>query len=617
MNIKRLFILLFAFVLFISSLFVLSGCGDEPLAECTAHNDADDDGICDSEGCGAVVSTTATFELRIKDYFGNVPSGSFVLSINNKDGSTSKFRIKDGVVTTTLAREEHTFSIDAEGKFVYDENEARWSNDRRVVELTLYSPLGNDQTLQVACTQHSDSDTDNDCSCDACGVILKGSHVNGNSGEDCRCDICNDTYIEFHSDTDGDCFCDVCQSAYHPDIDKNYICDNCNAGLINIDDTMEGRRPANAYNVRAGATIVEVGKSDISYFIFTPSESGVYKFYVVSENGAKIGYYGAPHFVQRENTATIIDGAFTINITDGAINDGVGGTSQYVLGVKCDNEEDAIIVIERVSAPPVELPFADIHLESGTAKYDDFLNDKLVDIDIRKAVNVVYNEEDGFYHYGTKDGPLVVVKITASNNSNLPDFSLVPFSTIIETDRLCCYFYNDDGELIRKENYNTLIEDCKLIAGSRGVVPLNKTLADALKNIGEHKGWWRKTGAGANYIFGDTNVDTSSAWLFACAYVEADKFGSDSSPIVISPEENVSYSVRLAAEELVSVKVNAQSTTSYKLTLNIDEGVTVFVGSEMYMGDSSGQITIEVKGNDIIQFVSSEDSVSRLIFVTK
>ncbi len=600
-----------------SSLLLLSGCGEDTPPECTSHNDADDDGVCDTEGCDVIVSTSAIFEVKIKDYFGNVPEGSFVLSVTKKDGSTTKLRIKNGVATTTLNRDDYTFSIDTEGKYLYDENEAWWSNERRNVEITLYSPIGNEQGLQVACVDHFDSATDSDCRCDECGVTLSSSHKNEYPAVDCACDICNYVYSSFHSDNNGDCACDVCTLAYHADDDKNYVCDNCEVALLNLDDMLEGRRSAKAYNVIAGATIVEVGKSGMSYFIFTPTQSGVYKFYVVSKSGATLGYYGAPHFVQKENVATIVNGEFTINISDGAINDGIGGTSQYVLGVKSNVEENAILVVERVSAPPVDLPFTDIHLGAGSVKYDDALNDGLIDIDIRDDVKVFYNENDGFYHYGSEDGPLVVVKITTSGNSNLPDFSFAPLSTIIDTDRLCCYFYNTDGEIIKKENYNTLIEDCKSLCGSRGVIPLNKTLADALKNMGEHKGWWKENGVGANYIFGDARVNTSSAWLFACAYVDVDRYGEDTSPVVITPVEDVSYSVRLNEDELISVKINAQSTTRYTLTLNIDENVAVFVGTEMYFGDASGQITIDVVGADVIQFVSSEDFMCSLAFATK
>ncbi len=610
--------LLLSLALALSSLFVLSSCGEDTPPECTEHIDADDDGVCDNEGCSYIVSTTATYTLTIKDYFGNVPTGSFVLDITKNDGTTMKIRIKDGAASTVLPRAEHTFSVDTEGSYVYDESEAYWSADRRNVTLTLYSPVGNKHTLQVACTEHFDSTDDNDCKCDMCGITLSGSHKNENSDVDCICDVCKEIYSVFHNDADGDCVCNFCLNVYHTDKDNDYACDFCSTALVSIEPLVEGRRPADAYAVFTGATQLSASGSGISYYIFTPTVSGVYKFYVISESGATLGYYGAPHFVQKENTATIVNGAFSFNISDGAVNnDGISGTSQYVLGIKSKTEENVILVIERLSDPAVELPFTDIHADRGSVKYEDALNDALVDIDIRNAVTVVYNENDGFYHYGSIDGPIVVVKIKASGNSNLPDFSFPSFLTITETDRLCCYFYNDEGQVIRKENYNTLIEDYASLAGSRGIVPLNKTLADALKNMGEHKGWWKKSGNGANYIFGDANVNAESAWLFACAYLDSDRYGADKSPITIAPENEASYAARVSEGELVYIKVNAQSAVSYTLTLNVNEKVTVFVGSEMYFGDTTGQLTIDVKGTDIISISSTEDMVCSFTFLSK
>ena len=51
---KRILCLFLAVFMIFGSLSVLTACGDDPAA-CTKHVDADKDGICDNEGCGAEV----------------------------------------------------------------------------------------------------------------------------------------------------------------------------------------------------------------------------------------------------------------------------------------------------------------------------------------------------------------------------------------------------------------------------------------------------------------------------------------------------------------------------------------------------------------------------------
>ncbi|MBQ4070877.1 MAG: hypothetical protein IJD51_00485 [Clostridia bacterium] len=612
---KKIWALLTSLVLLLSVLSALSACTEPDEGDggtpCTSHVDNNGDGVCDSEGCDESVAPEqtgpVTYKVTVRDYFGNIPEGSFVLEVDTGAENTVKARLRDGVASLTLDRGEYTFFINTDGKYVYDAQSAVWTPDSREAEIVFYSPTVAGPSIGVVCTEHTDSNTDGDCRCDLCGLTLPTSHVNV-QGNDCVCDVCDEVIDAFHEDNDGDCACDTCSSPYHPDLGGDRSCDNCGTPLVNLDGLLEGRRYVTTTGVSVGATSVALVAGDMTYFIFTPTVGGIYKFSCVAEGESSIGYYGAPHFVQKENTATIVDGAFRLTIPESAINEGAGGTAQYVIGIRSESTESAVLVIEREDDVPEELPFVDVRAESGAVKYDDPLNDGLVDIDVTKAVTVVYNEDDGYYHYGSADGPLVLVKITACGNSNLPDFAFASFLSITETDRLCYYFYEGDT-VVRKESYNVMIEDYAALAGSRGLVPLDKTLADSIKKMGEHNGWWEKGGVG--YIFGDVSVNAESAWLFACSYVSPDLYGSSASPIGVRPEEGKSFAVRVDADSSTYLKIIGSVGGSFTVTLSDPTGTaTASVGSMEYTDtDSDGVITFDVAVGTVIVLECGTDAL--------
>ena len=393
----------------------------------------------------------------------------------------------------------------------------------------------------------------------------------------------------------------------HVDADENGKCDWC----LNVmsDNMLEGRAEYGAKEVFVGATYVTVDRAEMSYFLFTPERSGIYRFSCVTE-GAALGYYGAVHFIQAHNLAEIVDGAFEITVPDGGINTGSGGTTQFVLGVSSETAKNAVIVIERVGNYIPEMGYTDIHAPSTLTKYDSLLNNSLVDLDVTDPnLTVVFNDADGYYHLGTADGPVVLVKISAAGNSNLPNLMLPSFVTICETDRMVCYIYDDDGTLIRKESYNSLIDEYAAACGSMGVVPLDKTIAAAIKNTGDHRDWWEGT------IFGEgaPEVLKANAWLFACCYEVEGTYGTASAPISVTPlSEEDSQDLALLVNEGTPITVFV-STTKGTLTFTAAVGVTVTVDGTDYTADQNGNITVVVNPNTAITVSYSSDTADSAV----
>ena len=80
------------------------------------------------------------------------------------------------------------------------------------------------------------------------------------------------------------------------------------------------------------------------------------------------------------------------------------------------------------------------------------------------------------------------------------------------------YFYNEDGSFHHKEHYNLMFDDYLSICDTlNGACPLNKQIADAIRAVGNYRGWWNPESH--NYLFADhSGVVLQNAWLFLCGY---------------------------------------------------------------------------------------------------
>ena len=284
-----------------------------------------------------------------------------------------------------------------------------------------------------------------------------------------------------------------------------------------------------AYQVSEGGTYVELTAGDMSYFVFRPSREGVYKITFVSDADIEIGYYGSPLTVatSKVSRTEIVNNAFEIEVRKINLGQTLETTTPYVIGLKPASAETkgCVLTVEWIKTPdfsPIDVAWQTVRpTEADLKKITDyFATTSIADTAVFKNLDVtdenltvVYNETDGFYHYNTADGPVVYLRI-GTKSPYLDDLM-----TVCETGQLGAYFYDAEGKFLRKESYNELISDYAGVSNERDkVCPLNKQLAEVLKNAGENKGWW-KTGT-ALYLFGNELIPTDTAWLFACGYYE-------------------------------------------------------------------------------------------------
>jgi len=417
------------------------------------------------------------YTVKLTDYYGAPLVTVAVAKLVGENGSIlqEKRVAQDGTAVFSAIPGNYKVNVEffgTEAPYMYDENKAAFTAEKTTLEIKAYSaPKDEKETICVPCIQHTTAEA-TDKYCAFCG---------------------ND---------------------------------------ISVD--LEGSGDYNACGVGEGATLVELDRKEMSYFIFTPTRGGIYKFSFIVDGEATYGYFGSPHFVFPYNIAEITDGSFEETVSNSSIGDSESGTLQMVLGISAKTAKNAVVIIERIGSTEPEIPYTEIEadpsLEGYTAEAGTY-----VDIDITSAdVKVFYNEADGYYHYGSPMGPVVLMKIAVVSgsgikNSSIPSFLFASYQEICSTDSMCKFFYDEDGNLIRKERYNDLIAAYAAKAGTVSVsysaetvdykvMPLDAALAAAIQNTAEHRMWFDKdTG-----IFGEyaNSVNMENAWLYACCYKE-------------------------------------------------------------------------------------------------
>ena len=286
-----------------------------------------------------------------------------------------------------------------------------------------------------------------------------------------------------------------------------------------------GGEEYDAYSVGVGCTNVTLEEGVRNYFLFTPTEPGKYEFSVVGGK-AEAGYYGAPHFVQETSAAEIVDGKFTQNIKENMIGTSNTGTTVIVIGVDVvEAADNTVLCINRLGDPELDMTDEPWDIYKTTAELKEYTlpeGAKLVDFDITAdGYDIVFNESDGYYHLNSADGPLVVMYLTED-----PTVPYVPcFQAILDRSGVNKYFFDENGEFIKKEDYSQcLFEYFEYTDEDTGVYPLTEDLKYIVQSRGGYYGWWDSTSP--NFIFKDegglpiADLNEDIAWLFMCAYIE-------------------------------------------------------------------------------------------------
>lgn len=277
----------------------------------------------------------------------------------------------------------------------------------------------------------------------------------------------------------------------------------------------------NAYYVKEGCTNIPLSAEGRSYYIFVPQEVGKYEVSLVGSNAA-IGYYGGSvHYVWDHSAVDVVDNKFAVNIKAGQL-----GGAVMIIGVDA-GEGNAVLSVQNIGEPDWSVedePWTVYQAKSAITPYTLPAGAKLNKFDLTASTDtyqLVLNENDGFYHLGSADGTLVVVQI--GNTSEETDY-LPPFETILEKQGIRRYFFDENGDFVKKEEYS----ECTLkyienADEQSGVYPLTEDLMYIIQQQGAQAGWFNAESAG--YLFKDQDgnkvigINNEISWLFMCRYL--------------------------------------------------------------------------------------------------
>ena len=281
-----------------------------------------------------------------------------------------------------------------------------------------------------------------------------------------------------------------------------------------------------AYYVSEGATYVELVPGTRNYFLFEPTRSGTFRFTTVNSQ-ATVGYYGTPFFIMSTHAGEdIVNNAFTLSVSD------VGPS--YVLGIDVPaNISGTTLTIVRVGEPGWSVADEPWTIYTGShvpTKFTLPANTRLVDMDITADhQELVYNQQDGYYHLNSANGPVVYLRFNHSPYVNLID--------ILANQGIRAYLYDTNGSFLRKEEYTSYLSQyyyephpsydsdgtpVNMLDSTKMVYPLNADLIYILQTYTEAKQWDDPNSP--NYLFKDSGgnivpgINNALAWMFALCY---------------------------------------------------------------------------------------------------
>ena len=303
----------------------------------------------------------------------------------------------------------------------------------------------------------------------------------------------------------------------------------------------------NFYNVTEGAYIGTANEIDQEVFYsFRPSKPGVYEIetWAYDSGGVQVtlGYYGnneqlVPETPYEETSTGGLKGnvkyqfrcepsSFSGSVEENNLTVGSG----YIFSLKVSGDlifppfdfgfeikfvED--IVLEKEEETPTG-PI-EVEVQEALSTYpNNETTAKLTVMPLDGSLQVVYNDEDRFYHVGDKNGPEVLVRLTKSTK-----YIETPLTKITETGRGIpgdtSYFILDNNT----KNYEPLVDEYAKYVNKDGVYPATEELKTMLKLISDKQKYFDSAELTPGWIYSYLGYEVAeeNQWLWACYYYKA------------------------------------------------------------------------------------------------
>lgn len=412
--------------------------------------------------------------------------------------------------------------------------------------------------------------------------------------------------------------------------------------VVGDDSTIAGS-PYNPYIVQEGVYNVTVkSEGDIQFFGFVPNRPGKY---IIESWGTStslitsdpsVNYYGNnPQYIN-EILKSDDDSGYAVNEDLGVINfsleldipieeflnkgeideDGnmiyekdekgnyvSGGI--YTFGISATPIKSAKTfpfvvkwvdeyVVERVKADVVDVQETLSQYPEKPAEYV-WLDSKLNGLD-----TVVYNEEDGFYHVGTKDGYVLTAKISATCEPYLDR----PFSKVTVDESGAEKnegIVGLTGIVLANgtKDYTSFVQEYEKYCNSDGVYGVTEELKTFLELYFQNSKDWIIS-------VSEKVVDESSGWMFACGYY-VDVKDSYAKPWSGLGDETEPYTINAGEQYYADVQANSSVYYSYYLKNTMNEVILYikstnsnakFVyGTNEYSSETGAYLEVNLGGN--------------------
>ena len=199
----------------------------------------------------------------------------------------------------------------------------------------------------------------------------------------------------------------------------------------------------------------------------------------------------------------------------------LGGS--HIIGIS--GVDDCILEVIRISDPVLgeeDMPYTEYGegKEIPAYSYSGSGSKKHVNIfGATDSVKLVLNEQDGYYHMNSADGPLVYLDLSP-NPPYIPLYGIIGVNANADGGENISRSVYEDGVLVRRELFNPLLRKYANSADkTHGIYPLTEDLVYMIRHGGDRKGWWDPESI--NYMFTEyPNTNNEIAWMFALCTME-------------------------------------------------------------------------------------------------
>ena len=258
-----------------------------------------------------------------------------------------------------------------------------------------------------------------------------------------------------------------------------------------------------------GENAVTTLAADTTLYSFEAEESGIYEIVVDNTDAILTHWNGSISYVT-DVAATAVDGKLEVTCASAG--------QSLMIGLSAVDGANIIITKTGDYIPPEAIVYED-YVNSHTP-IDNFKlpEGELTKIDITTTHTVVLGA-DGFYHYGTANGPIIYVDMTGVQFADLYECFYPATAGAQVADRLRGIYTGDDGKQHGYE-FLTAMHAYADALDADGFYYLTADLATYLQCYGTAQGWFVPQFSPFADIQNNAFVE-ESAWLVSAYYIPA------------------------------------------------------------------------------------------------